>query len=265
MTMEAIFKVKNKKGEANEDIKMFQSLVFGRGKNSNISITDEKISGVHCQISFKDDRMEIIDLDSKNGTYLNGIRIEHSEIFVGDEIRIGQTFITFNAAKMSPEAIELLSFPGRFKDRINYELRIDFTGARVQNQQYQKEHPHEVLSAFQAKEIALRKKANSKIHLSKEEIRNNNKVLGWLSTLIDMTFLVAMVVLPLIYFHSIDSAGPVRFLTWDFPEESFHKHKVLIICCIEMIGLSTYFFSKTKMKYSVGEKIAGIQDLHINQ
>lgn len=264
--MQAIFHIKNRFGKADEHITLHQSLIFGRGKEANISITDNLISSKHCQITFKSDRLEIIDLGSKNGTYLNGIRIEQSEIFLGDEIRIGQTTLVFNEALMSTDALKLLSFPGPFKERINYELKADFTGARVQNLLYLKEHPGEINSAYQAREIAFRRKAHSKIKLSKEEIRSNNRLLAMMSLLIDFLLLLGMIFLPIYLINNVAQAEQAKTILWNVPASFVSQNKELLIVVLEIFLISLYMICNTRlMKFTIGEKIAGIEDIYARQ
>ena len=264
--MEAIFSVKNKQGKKDESIKVHQSLIIGRSKSAKIVVSDRKISGEHCRITFKYDRLEILDLDSKNGTYLNGIRIEQSEIFMGDEIKIGDSVLILNETVMTPESIETLTFPGPFRERIDYELKADFTGARVQNQLYLKEHDGKVNPAFQEREINLRKKANSKIRLSKAEIKQQHRTLSLVSSLIDISLLLALVILPVFLLQTFSGMETVKLGGVELSRAEFQRHKLTMMVVCEIALVSLYMMFNMKMlKYSIGEKISGIEDLHGRQ
>lgn len=264
--MEAIFKIKNKSTKLTEKLGANNRLVLGRGEDAGLSISDGRISGVHCQIIFKWDRMEIVDLNSKNGTYLNGIRIDQSEIFIGDEVLIGETLITLDESMMDKKTIEFLTFPGPHKERINYELKADFTGARIQNQLYAREHQGETNATYQAREIDLRKKAHSKIRLSKKEIKSNNKLLTILSLLIDFTILLSVIFLPIIFIENLAKAQEVKLALWNLPSGFVHQNKSMIIAVFEIIIISLFVVLNTKiLRFSIGEKLTGIEDLYIRQ
>ena len=48
----------------------------GRGQESSIVVTDSKVSRIHLQLVQDDNgNISVVDLDSTNGTYVNGIRI----------------------------------------------------------------------------------------------------------------------------------------------------------------------------------------------
>ena len=65
---------------------------FGRGKDSAILLADpeETISRVHFKLMVRDGRIAIKDLNSTNGTKVNGIEIENAELKKGDTISAGK-------------------------------------------------------------------------------------------------------------------------------------------------------------------------------
>ena len=53
---------------------------------------------MHCKIEYIDSHYYLTDLNSTNGTYLNGRRIERKErLFTGDIIGIGSEDIVFTS------------------------------------------------------------------------------------------------------------------------------------------------------------------------
>ena len=74
--------------------KLTDKVVIGRSIDKcQICISDDKsISGAHCEIGEREGYFYIKDLNSGNGTYLNGNRIYlDSEIVNGDQLRLGRT------------------------------------------------------------------------------------------------------------------------------------------------------------------------------
>jgi len=67
-----------------------QDAVIGRGAESDIKIEDIFISTKHAQITRDEDEFFIEDLESVNGTYLNGNRLEDvARLKNGDKVGIG--------------------------------------------------------------------------------------------------------------------------------------------------------------------------------
>jgi len=71
-----------------------QAVTIGRSTEADVVIEDDRLSRRHCEIRQEEDQFYIQDLESKNGTYLNGERIESStRLLPGDRVRIGGTDI----------------------------------------------------------------------------------------------------------------------------------------------------------------------------
>ncbi len=68
-----------------------RALVVGRGEQCQITIDDDTVSSSHArlQLDAQGQRVAITDLDSSNGTFLNGKRITTARAQVGDVVRFG--------------------------------------------------------------------------------------------------------------------------------------------------------------------------------
>ena len=73
-------------------------ITLGRGRNVDLTIQDRLSSRLHCSIEFKDNAWHVSDLKSRNGTYLNGERIQEARLNIGDRIRIGETVLVCERA-----------------------------------------------------------------------------------------------------------------------------------------------------------------------
>lgn len=67
--------------------------VFGREPAADIMISDPKISRRHGMLSIYRRHIVLEDLNSTNGTYVNGQRVEKHRIQLLDRIRVGDTFL----------------------------------------------------------------------------------------------------------------------------------------------------------------------------
>ncbi|MBP9134495.1 MAG: FHA domain-containing protein [Saprospiraceae bacterium] len=85
---------------------MENQIVFGRTHGRRINKGD--ISGQHARITYLgDDMFEVEDLNSANGTYVNGYRIRKSKVSVNDEVRLSMDTVLdlskeFKLSKSSP-------------------------------------------------------------------------------------------------------------------------------------------------------------------
>jgi hypothetical protein len=62
---------------------------LGRHRNNDIVISDPKVSSFHARIDRSPEGFTLNDLKSRNGTFLNGKRIETGVLKTGDEVRLG--------------------------------------------------------------------------------------------------------------------------------------------------------------------------------
>jgi pSer/pThr/pTyr-binding forkhead associated (FHA) protein len=63
----------------------------GRAVRADFVVDAAMVSRVHCRlVSDHDGRLEVEDLNSTNGTFVNGRRIDRAVLVHGDRLRIGR-------------------------------------------------------------------------------------------------------------------------------------------------------------------------------
>lgn len=70
---------------------------IGRDDAADLRIDSRRVSRRHAVINCEDGIYSIDDLDSTNGTFVNGERISHVKLQSGDVLAFGDTEFTFNA------------------------------------------------------------------------------------------------------------------------------------------------------------------------
>lgn len=71
---------------------------IGRMSDCNLVLADPNVSRQHAEIRPDGDGYKVVDLDSTNGTKVNGIRIREHVLADGDEISFGNTVVQFEAS-----------------------------------------------------------------------------------------------------------------------------------------------------------------------
>jgi len=66
-----------------------EALTIGRGRDNSIVLDDMLVSRRHVRITADADGLVLEDLGSRNGTYVNGRRVERTHLSEGDRIGIG--------------------------------------------------------------------------------------------------------------------------------------------------------------------------------
>jgi transcriptional regulator with GAF, ATPase, and Fis domain len=70
-------------------------ITIGRETANGISVTDPSVSRKHCLLRMQDGRFCVKDLDSRNGTLVNGAAVEEQWLEHGDEIATGDSSFLF--------------------------------------------------------------------------------------------------------------------------------------------------------------------------
>ena len=68
---------------------------IGRQRDNEIQLGDLGVSGHHARIYRGPDAYVVEDLKSRNGTWLNGVRVYHSSLSDGDTVRVGETDLKY--------------------------------------------------------------------------------------------------------------------------------------------------------------------------
>jgi pSer/pThr/pTyr-binding forkhead associated (FHA) protein len=73
-----------------------QAVTLGRSaQHSNVVITDNRLSRAHCRFEPHENGWSIVDLESQNGTFLNGRRVREATVKAGDVVTIGACDMVF--------------------------------------------------------------------------------------------------------------------------------------------------------------------------
>lgn len=81
----------------------FETLL-GRGSNCQVALTDALCSRVHARLIATSDGWLLRDADSRNGTYVNGQKIEEAILAPGHTLRIGGSEFEFQLSDEPPTA-----------------------------------------------------------------------------------------------------------------------------------------------------------------
>jgi pSer/pThr/pTyr-binding forkhead associated (FHA) protein len=81
--------------------KVFEALqtpvTIGREEGNTIQLNDERVSRFHVKIQEDHDRLVLTDLESTNGTKVNGESIQLRILRVGDTVAIGRSVLLFGS------------------------------------------------------------------------------------------------------------------------------------------------------------------------
>ena len=78
-------------------------LLVGRSEECGLCLDDERLSRVHSKFIVSKTQVELVDLGSRNGTYLNDNRVRERVVLkTGDRVRMGRTGMTLQYVGRRP-------------------------------------------------------------------------------------------------------------------------------------------------------------------
>ena len=66
----------------------------GRAPRADFVVDAALVSRLHCRLIAGDDAVEVVDLSSTNGTFVNDRRIDKARLATGDRLRVGRVELT---------------------------------------------------------------------------------------------------------------------------------------------------------------------------
>jgi pSer/pThr/pTyr-binding forkhead associated (FHA) protein len=93
-----------------------RELVIGRHSSADVQLPNREVSRFHCRLFHANDCWQVEDMDSLNGTVVNGEQVEHSALRHNDVLRIGAYLFQIDLGTGEERAAnrEILSHPSLF-------------------------------------------------------------------------------------------------------------------------------------------------------
>ena len=85
--------------------------LVGRRKGCNIRLADARVSRQHCRIRYDGKTATIEDLDSANGTLVNGAKVKEAVLKPGDLLQIGGMMFSVAGEEVPDEAVAVMGPP----------------------------------------------------------------------------------------------------------------------------------------------------------
>ena len=70
----------------------------GRAPRADFIVDAALVSRLHCRLTAGEDALEVVDLKSTNGTFVNDKRVDKATLASGDRLRVGRVELTVNRA-----------------------------------------------------------------------------------------------------------------------------------------------------------------------
>lgn len=81
--------------------------LLGRRMGTDVRIASASVSREHCEVRIEDGKVVVKDLGSSNGTFVNGARVQESEVRAGDVLGVGPELFVVRVAG-EPKEIDVV-------------------------------------------------------------------------------------------------------------------------------------------------------------
>jgi adenylate cyclase len=96
------FKLRSTTGEQTIDLKYGAVVIVGRAVTSDLPIYDPTVSRHHAELSLTEAGVDVKDLGSSNGTFVNGTPVDQAQAVHGDVVTFGR--VAFKVVEVTPPA-----------------------------------------------------------------------------------------------------------------------------------------------------------------
>ena len=88
-----------------------RTAIVGRSPAADVRLTDPTVSSFHFEVAAAPGGVQVVDLESANGTWYGGARIERATMPVGAMLNVGRSIVRLELdAPFAPEATDLPSY-----------------------------------------------------------------------------------------------------------------------------------------------------------
>lgn len=237
--MKLVLNIESPSGHFKTVIQMNRSTTIGRSEDAAIQLNDERVSGIHALIEFNQEGLSIYDKQSKNGLFINNLKIDQSKIYQNDKLKLGNTFITINQSESDQEALSLLIYQGNRGTRMTQELKLGSPVIKAEKPKVNK----------LVQEMLEGNKPRKRV--TKEKLKQIYPSRFKLASIIDLIILVILALIPFVLVKELKT----------------HKTPLpvsegTLIAVLECLIIPTVVIRNKRKDFTFGEQIVGLVGLY---
>src|SRR5258705_13807917 len=84
---------------------------IGREEGNSLRLNDERVSRFHAKVQIDGDDYILTDLESTNGTRVNGTAVQIRRLRIGDRVGVGRSLLLFGSQQEIAARVALCSAP----------------------------------------------------------------------------------------------------------------------------------------------------------
>ena len=89
-------------GSQSEALALDVPFVVGRSEIADVTVRDPSLSREHARLRWSGERLDVEDLDSTNGTIVDGKRVQSASVLPGEEFALGDVIVVVHGPRTRP-------------------------------------------------------------------------------------------------------------------------------------------------------------------
>lgn len=238
-------------------------IIIGRSKKSHIVINDELTSSQHMMIYLDGECVFVEDLKSKNGIFLNGIKVFKQRMYIEDNVKMGDTLLYFEDKKMDEASIAVLTSENETR-AVSNELTLEIESHNDKVQRINTNSSNNAKASHTSnKDFVKNSKLYAGVADNAEKLNGPSgtklTILEYGATAIDLIISLLFFFLPFIGMKKVlpetyeKIMKPVTKPTLLFEGEALYITGISLFLCLVIFKLI-----RSRKKGSIGEIILGL-------
>lgn len=251
--MKVVLKANTPTGEKLFEVSAMR-VTIGRTERSQIHFSDSQCSSVHCRLWVEAGKLWIEDLESKNGTYLNGVKIIKSQVFLRDIIAMGSTTIIISDRHCDAKTLDKLEFQGSNEDRTSSNLKLQTTPHLNEARLYPISFSHRGSSPGADNLNSYEPDPDREIYIN----RWNESWRHWIAAAIDICLITIAFVIPFIIMFRLDGHGEIPTTIPAHTDIVKSPRLFITSLCSLVTGLVIWSLNTQNSVGTIGERFTGL-------
>jgi hypothetical protein len=232
-------------------------ITIGRTERSQVHFADKQCSSVHCRMWVEAEKLWVEDLESKNGTYVNGVKIVKSEVFLRDVVSMGETNIVVSDRHCDAKTLNKLEYQGSHDERTLSVLTVQ-TAPKIKNAP-----SYPLKPPLQTTSQPLKHIKGFEIDPSRELYiyRWNESWRHWVAAAADISLITVAFVVPFVVMFKFDAQEQLTTTIPSHLEVIKSPRLMVTSLCSLVSGLVVWSLNTQNHIGTLGERLSGLADV----
>lgn len=230
-------------------------ITLGRSSSkSSIKVSDELCSGLHLKLSYMRDSLFVEDLKSKNGVYVNDIRVARQRIYHEDKVRFGQTYIYLDPVNNSSEILAKLTKKHELRDPLTGKILSSDSESYLKLEKKRSITKTDIVGRQKAKESHFQNKEDEKNEkrLTEKQIDRLIKFSNFLDYFSTLLVFVLTALCSYLFIHDFNEFVNASKNQYELTTDVYISFAMIFI-----IPMGFHKINKRLKSGSIGEKLSG--------